>query len=74
MEKYNALINIMKTETVYFVNEFEGIVFKSKPGEQGGFYAKTKGCKEFVADYTTKSFQDALADGNIISESDYLEY
>jgi hypothetical protein len=74
MENYNSLITKMKTDTVYFINEFEGIVFKSSPGDNGGFYARTKGGQEFTADYTTTSFNDALADAKIISESDYLNY
>lgn len=74
MENYNSLIEKMKTETVYFINDFDGIVFKSVPGEQGGFFAKTKGSQEFPADFTTDSFNDALVDGKIISESDYLNF
>ena len=74
MENYNSLITKMKTETVYFINEFEGIAFKSVPGDKGGFFARTKGSKEFTADFTTTSFNDALVEGKIISESDYLNF
>lgn len=74
MENYNSLIEKMKTETVYFINEFEGIVYKSVPGEKGGFFAKTKASKEFPADYTTPSFNDALVEGKLITESEYLNF
>lgn len=74
MGNYNSLIEKMKTETVYFINEFEGIVYKSVPGEKGVFFAKTKGGKEFEADYSTPSFNDALAEAKMISEIDYKNF
>ena len=72
MEKYNEMINKMEVQDVYFINDFEGVAYRSTP--KGDFYGKTKNGKEFKADYSSSIFNDALAEGKEISKESYNKF
>ena len=72
MERYNEMINKMEVQDVYFINDFEGVAYRSTP--KGDFYGKTINGKEFKADYSSPIFNDALVEGKEISKEDYNKF
>lgn len=67
------LFKKLRTETVYFRNEFEEVVIRSDPSKEY-FYVKFKGKKEFIAKSGSSVVADAIISENIISKAEYDNY
>jgi hypothetical protein len=67
------LFKKLRTETVYFRNEFEEAVIRSDPSKEY-LYVKFKGEKEFLAKKGSSVVVDAIISENIISKVEYDNY
>lgn len=59
-------------QTVYLLNEHEGIVIRSEPN--GDFFAKIKGYKEYKIDHDTDTVYEAILDQKEITKEEYEKY
>ncbi|GAB1403131.1 hypothetical protein MASR1M74_03090 [Lentimicrobium sp.] len=69
----DELFKKLRTEKLYFRNEFEEAVIRSDPSDEH-FYVKFKGKKEFLAKEGSSVVADAIIVENLITREEYEQY
>lgn len=64
----------MTDQPVYLKNLFDKSVIRSTPGEDGKFYVKRHGSKEYEIEYWTDLVYDTLSVADEITEVEYDNY
>ena len=59
-------------EEVHFINESEEMVFRANPKQ--GFQAKKKGGKPFNVKIGNEYLTDAISEGKLITEKEFINY
>lgn len=68
-KKYNAFMNKLARDTLYFKNTFENACILSIPG--GGYWVKFSNEKAFKAKEGSKLITDAILEYNEITKEEY---
>jgi hypothetical protein len=69
-----SILNKLKTQKVFLLNDFRDTVIKSLPGERAFFLAKQKGGKEYIIDQASELLMETLMEPVEITEKEYDEY
>lgn len=69
----DELFKKLRTEKLYFRNEFEEAVIRSDPSDEH-FYVKFKGKKEFLAKEGSSVVAVAIIVENLITREEYEQY
>jgi len=70
-KKWEAFMNKLVREEVYFRNTYEDSVIKSTPGKNGGIWIKIKGHPAFATDHLNKIYVDGTLEYNECTKKDF---
>jgi hypothetical protein len=71
IKEYNRIKIKMTDQPVYLNNKFDKSVIRSTPGEDGKFYVKRHGRKEYEIEYWTDLVYNTLSVADEITEVEY---
>ena len=74
MSTLDDILTRLVKNPIFLLNEFEGIAIKLLPGENAGTFAKFKNGSEYQIDNDSTTVNDAMLEGNEMTEEEYEKY